>query len=59
MVVDKWRKAGREQAATLPNKLGELARTAERGFTLLCLLKIVGHVVLQDTQIWVSFLLVH
>ena len=58
MVVDKWRKAGREQAATLPNELGELVRTAERGFMLLCLLKIVRHVVLRDTQIWVSFLLI-
>lgn len=51
MVVDKQRKEAGEEAATLPNKLGELERMAERGVTLLCPSKIVKHIVLQDTQI--------
>lgn len=57
LMVGKRKKAGREQAAALPNKLGELVRTAERGVALLYLLKIVRHIVLQNMQIWVSFLL--
>lgn len=50
-MVEKGSKAGRQQEATLPNKLGALVRVAEGGFILLHPLKTARHLVLQDMQV--------
>lgn len=54
--MDKWRKEGRMQIATLPNKFGELLRAAEERFHTP--LGTVRYTIMRDTQIYVSFLLI-